>query len=63
MPYQLVEATKNGKRVGFYVRDYKTKHKFSKNPLSYEKANKQRIALAINESKKSGFPVEYYFIS
>lgn len=62
MPYQLVESVKDGKRVGFYVRDYKTKRKFSNKPLSYEKAVKQRIALAIQESKKTGFPVDYYFI-
>lgn len=63
MPYQLVESRKDGKRLGFYVIDYKTKKKFSNKPLSYEKANKQRWALAIQESKKTGFPAINFIIT
>lgn len=63
MPYQLIESIKNGKRVGFYVIDYNTKKKFSNKPLSYERANKQRWALAIQEAKKKGIPAINFIIT
>ena len=61
MPYKIVEATKNNKIVGYYVKDVKGK-KFSNKPISYNNAVKQRQAIAISESKLTGKPVSYYFL-
>ena len=46
---------------GFAVRDAKG-HKFSKKPLTKKMATKQRIAIALSESRKTGMPVSDYFV-
>lgn len=48
---------------GYKVVDSTSNHIFSKNkPLTKKNALKQRIALAISTSKKSGKPISNYFI-
>lgn len=54
MPYELKRF-----ETGFKVCD-KTKC-FSNKPISFNKAKKQRIAIAISESKKTGKSVGQYF--
>jgi hypothetical protein len=54
MPYKIV-----GSGYGFKVCD-KMKC-FSTKPLTKKVAEKQRIAIALSESKKSGKPVSSYF--
>lgn len=55
MPYEI---KKKGK--GFQVCDQK--RCFSNNPLPLNVARKQRIAIALSESKKTGKPVSKYFV-
>lgn len=55
MPYKIV-----GETGGFRVCD--EKKCFSKHPLTKRKAKKQRIAIALSESKKTGNPVANYFV-
>lgn len=55
MPYSI-----QGSGYGYKVCD-KMKC-FSKKPLSKTMATKQRIAIALSESKKSGKPMSSYFI-
>jgi hypothetical protein len=54
MPYSI-----EGSGYGYKVCD-KMKC-FSTKPLTKKMAEKQRIAIAISESKKSGKPIAYYF--
>lgn len=57
MPYKIVHMD-----GGFAVRDAKG-HKFSKKPLTKKMAAKQRIAIALSESRKTGKPVSDYFVA
>jgi hypothetical protein len=54
MPYTI-----KGSGYGFKVCD-KMKC-FSTKPLTKKMAEKQRIAIALSESKKTGKPINYYF--
>ena len=54
MPYKVER-----KGSGFAVCD--AKRCFSKKPLTLENARKQRIAIALSESRKTGKPVGKYF--
>lgn len=56
MPY-LIKKVKGG----FFVED-KAGKKFSDKPLTKKVAEKQRIAIALSEARKSGKPVSSYFI-
>jgi len=54
MPYKVVpEGT------GFVVKH--GKHAFSKKPITKMMANKQRIAIALSEAKKTGKPAGKFF--
>lgn len=55
MPYKIVHMD-----GGFAVRDAKGKE-FSNRPLTKKMATKQRIAIALSESKKTGKPASAYF--
>jgi len=55
MPYSVVKEKK-----GFKVCDNKG-HCFSKKPLTKKMAEKQRIAIALSESRKTGKPAGIYF--
>lgn len=57
MPYML-EQVKQG---GFFVKD-KAGHRFSKKPLTKTMATKQRIAIAISESKRKNKLVKNFFV-
>jgi len=46
---------------GFAVSDTKGK-KFSNKPITKKMATRQRIAIALSESKKTGKPVSSFFI-
>jgi len=56
MPFQIKKVGKGYK----VVEPWKT-HVFSNNPLSKKQAMKQRVAIALSESKKSGNPIKSYF--
>ena len=56
MPYKLFHA-----RNGFYVTDVKNGKRFSKHPIPYENALKQREAIALHETKTSKKPIGTYF--
>ena len=56
MPYKIVHA-----KNGFYVED-KAGKKFSNKPLTKKAAQKQRIAIAISESHKTGKSIDKFFI-
>lgn len=56
MPYKIAKVV-----GGYQVIDPMTKHKFSKNPLTKSKAQKQRVAIALSESKMTHEPVSHYF--
>jgi hypothetical protein len=56
MPYQIKPMS-----GGFVVQDTKGKM-FSNNPLTKKIATKQRIAIALNESAKTGKPASAYFV-
>ena len=56
MPYKIIKE-----KSGYYVEDKKGK-KFSKKPLSKKMAEKQRVAIALSESKMTGKPMSYYFL-
>lgn len=45
---------------GFVIEDKKGR-KFSNHPLTKKMATKQRIAVALSESKKTGKPPGFYF--
>lgn len=55
MPYSIEKAPN-----GFFVVDNKG-HKFSKKPITKKMAEKQRIAIAISEHKKTGKPMNKFF--
>jgi hypothetical protein len=55
MPYEVKQV-----QGGFLVCD--KKRCFSKHPLTKKKAQKQRVAIAISESKKTGEPMKNYFV-
>ena len=55
MPYTIKDVP-----GGFVVADAK-RPSFSKNPLTKMMAQKQRIAIALSESSKSGKPPSLYF--
>jgi hypothetical protein len=55
MPYEVKKV-----EGGFLVCD--KKRCFSKNPLTKKKAEKQRIAIALSEHKKTGSPIGNYFV-
>jgi hypothetical protein len=55
MPYKIV-----GETGGFRVCDQKKC--FSKHPLTKKKAQKQIVAIALSESKKTGKPVGQFFL-
>jgi hypothetical protein len=55
MPFEIV------KKAGGYL-VCSEKKCFSRKPLTKKKAQKQRIALAISESKKTGQPIGNYFV-
>ena len=54
MPYELKRF-----ETGFKVCD--KRRCFSNKPLSFNQAQKQRVAIAISESRKSGKPIGQYF--
>jgi hypothetical protein len=56
MPYKIAHKGK-----GFVVEDIKGKQ-FSKKPLTKKRAESQRIAIALSESRKTGKPVGSYFV-
>lgn len=56
MPYQIKSMP-----GGFVVQDAKGKM-FSNHPLTKKMANKQRIAIALSESAKTGKPPSTYFV-
>jgi hypothetical protein len=56
MPYLIKKV--NG---GFVVED-KAGKQFSNKPLTKKTAKKQRIAIALSESKKTGKSIDSYFI-
>ena len=57
MPFQIKKVGK-----GFKVVEPGKTHVFSNNPLSKKQAMKQRVAIALSESRKSGKPVKSYFM-
>jgi hypothetical protein len=57
MPYELVKVIR-----GFKVVDPATNRIFSTKALSKKQATKQRIAIALSESKKTGKPVKSFFL-
>lgn len=56
MPYQIVHVP-----GGFKVED-KNGRVFSKKPLTKKMSKKQRVAIALSESRKTGKPVSTYFV-
>ena len=56
MPYKIVYHD-----GGFMVHDTKGRM-FSKKPLTKKMAIKQRIAMALSDSRKTGKPVSDYFV-
>ena len=59
MPYKIVESHTNC----FKVQDPKhPKHIFSKKCQSKRQAEKQRVAIALSESRNTGKPTSAYFI-
>ena len=56
MPFQIKKVGK-----GYEVIEPGKTHVFSNNPLSKKQAMKQRVAIALSESKKSGNPIKSYF--
>ena len=56
MPFEI-KRFKNGCKVA----DIKTHREFSKNPLPCNIAIKQRVALALSESRKTGKPASAFF--
>ena len=57
MPYGIVPVDKK-----FMVVDTTTGRRFSKKALPKRTAQKQRIAIALSESKKTGKPIKNYFV-
>ena len=57
MPFQIVKQKK-----GFFVKETGTNKLFSKNPLTKDNAEKQRVALAIAMSKKEKRPINKFFV-
>jgi len=57
MPFQIKKVGK-----GFKVVEPGKTHVFSNNPLSKKQAMKQRLAIALSESRKSGKPIKSYFM-
>lgn len=57
MPFQIKKVGK-----GFKVVEPGKTHVFSNNPLSKKQAMKQRVAIALSESRRTGKPVKSYFI-
>lgn len=57
MSYELVKVNR-----GFKVVDPATNRIFSNKALSKKQATKQRIAIALSESKKTGRPVKSFFL-
>lgn len=55
MPYKIEKQEKDG----FKVCD--AKRCFSNKPLTKKQATRQRIAIAISESRKIGKPISKYF--
>ena len=55
MPYTI---EKKGR--GYFVMD-KSGHRFSKKPLTKEKARSQQIAIALSEARRTGKDVGRYF--
>ena len=56
MPYMIKHVD-----GGFVVEDKKGKM-FSNRPLTKKMATKQRIAIALSESRKTGKPASAYFV-
>ena len=52
---------KIAKECGYFVENKKGE-KFSKKPLTKKMAKKQRVAIALSESKKTGKPASYFFL-
>lgn len=57
MPYKIIR-----RKTGYFVYNPETKRFFSKNPLTKEHATKQRIALALLESKRTMLPISQFFV-
>jgi hypothetical protein len=55
MPYDIQKE-----KGGFFVVDVKGK-KFSKKPLTKERAISQRKAIALSESIRHNIPIKFYF--
>jgi len=55
MPYTIKDVP-----GGFVVADAK-QPSFSKKPLTKKMAQKQRVAIALSESRKTGKPPSFYF--
>lgn len=56
MPYSIKKV-----KGGFVVED-KAGKQFSNRPLTKKIAEKQRIAIALSESRKTGKPIGNYFV-
>jgi hypothetical protein len=56
MPYKIIR-----RKHGFFVYNPETKRFFSKQPLTKEQATKQRIALALMESRRTHIPISELF--
>jgi F0F1-type ATP synthase epsilon subunit len=47
---------------GFAVVNPNSAHVFSNHALTKKQANKQRVAIALSESRKTGKPVKSFFV-
>jgi len=57
MPYAIKHV-----KGGYLVSNPVNHHVYSSHPLPLKTAKKQRIAIALSESRKTGKPVKTYFI-
>lgn len=70
MPYLLHDICKtkgddekvNDNKKCWFVENAETNKRYSKNPLTKEKARKQRVAIILGESKKTGAKPNTFFV-
>jgi hypothetical protein len=60
MPYEVVKRP--GSKSCYHVVDPLSGHVFSKRCQSKKLAQRQRVAIALSESRKTGDPIKNYFI-
>jgi len=60
MPYEVVKRP--GSKSCFHIIDPLSNHVFSKHCQSKKMAQKQRVAVALSESRKSGKPIKSFFL-